>query len=1398
MAVQKIARKDSKYRVVCMAPDFCFVPGVIPPIPFPLFANLGGAAGTVKHVRLNRKPAFVFDQSKAPKTLGDQAGVRKGVISRTVGQAAWPKDKSSDTKIGKKKIVRTGDMFWMNGKFSKGSRPHVVKPVPCKCGTSVGRPVNPILGIKVLDDEVDFEFNGVMPLQWTRQYFSDVGSSSWLGQGWLTPFHKRLQRLEEGDFVYVDEQNRHFNLPSLLEDDEPIDEAVFIEAEQMYFARADNGCFEISTVDGRQRLLFAPLTLGADDRDGAGATDLVLVAIMDQNGNHSRLLYDAQTHRPKALIDSSGRYVQWHFANVAKSPDSTVLPRLVAMSWAPTQPLLGQEPPTGKVLVRYAYDEAGMLQAVLAPDESMRRRFSYQNGVMVAHEDAAGLISQYAYDEYAPHGKVIHNRTNLGESWTFAYHDDHTRVVDALGREEQYYFDDNQALIRHVFANGEQMLIERDHLGRALSTTDPLGRTTRYQYNLAGQVTSIMTPDQQMSQMLYDDHNRLHEAIDAHGNVHCFNYDDVGNLISHTDAQSQVTRYQYNEFGLPVLISNAKNGQNSFVYNAQQQLLSSVDCSGQATHYQYDERGQISVLIDALGHTRHYQYDEDGRLTDIQQADGSSEHYVYDKAGRLLCHTDGMGQQTEYKYGLDHLPLQRRNALGEVFGYQYDVARRLTTLTNENGAQHHLSYGILDNLIQQVGFDGQVSVYHHNKVGALVQASEYGRVEPSKLDLKRQPALHTVVYQRDVMGRLVREDCHTPHDLYGGTRFYQYNEIGQLTQAQSEYSLIQLDYDSAGHILREATWTFAEPQAKPLEATLLDINQAKVVQYRYDVLGNRITTILPDGRQLNYLHYGSGHVHQINLDGELISDIERDGLHREIQRSQGALSSYYQLSPMGLLQSQYASLNEARALGGAEKIGVKAGREIVKRQYRYNQAHQLTQLADVRFGVTAYVYDALNRVTQAGVEAFAFDPASNIIDAATAEQNSDIRRDVKGNKVTEHQGVLYRYDDLGKLVCREQVVTGETLLLRYDAHNQLTQATIERPGQTAETWQYRYDVFGRRLSKTGFDAAQQHIDFVWEGSRLLQEQHHHGSYTYVYQREGGYVPLAQLFTPKGGADVDVKPLIRYCHTDQIGLPRELTNAQGQLVWYAQYKAWGELAEETQVQPSHQPLRFQNQYHDAETGLHYNLLRYYEPRLGRFINQDPIGLAGGMNVYQYAPNPMSWIDPLGLSGTLAIFSVADGLIGGHSWITYTPDGGTTTTYGTWGNNPSNMGNGLHENLELGRTDGVSRSAHIDDAAEKKLMDKINAYKGKGAKAWKLGSPCSSFARDAWKAGTGENLNSNTLGGIGPISNPSTLSKSINKANGGGGLIGGAGGSSGSMGSSGRSSGSVSINSLGSIL
>jgi hypothetical protein len=134
----------------------------------------------------------------------------------------------------------------------------------------------------------------------------------------------------------------------------------------------------------------------------------------------------------------------------------------------------------------------------------------------------------------------------------------------------------------------------------------------------------------------------------------------------------------------------------------------------------------------------------------------------------------------------------------------------------------------------------------------------------------------------------------------------------------------------------------------------------------------------------------------------------------------------------------------------------------------------------------------------------------------------------------------------------------------------------------------------------------------------------------------------------------------------------------------------------------------------------------------------------------------------MAGTLIIHSSGDpgsaNLTSGHSWIEYTPDGGAATTYGTWGNNPNGLGNGLHEDLELGRTGDATRTARLTDEQEKRLFEKIKEYKDEKEDGWGYLSPCSTFAADAWEAGTGEKLSHRTL----VISNPSKLKEAIEQA------------------------------------
>ena len=472
---------------------------------------------------------------------------------------------------------------------------------------------------------------------------------------------------------------------------------------------------------------------------------------------------------------------------------------------------------------------------------------------------------------------------------------------------------------------------------------------------------------------------------------------------------------------------------------------------------------------------------------------------------------------------------------------------------------------------------------------------------------------------------------------------FDYNENGQLI-AQHQWKVPSKE-ENARNGLPETDWRDAQYDMLYLPVT-------ETVRYHYDFNGNRTATVLPDGRQINYLYYGSGHLHQISLDDEVITDIERDKLHREIFRTQGKLASRYELDPLGRLKRQIATLNDLKEGGkGKTKVAAGYGQTAVKRSYGYDRTGNLTHSTDQRTGTTRFEYDKLGRITKAGSELFAFDPAHNILDiptekvkpypapspvgegrgeGKTAAPLSDDRSVITDNRLKTYNGTTYYYDELGNLIHRE-LADGEVQNYFYDLHDQLVKAEIFKKDGTKETWVYTYDALGRRIGKGRLKTGgrEDETRFVWDGSHLLQEIHPDNRYTYIYTAPDSYEPLAQVHnrTTEDGENLQQT---HYFHCDQIGIPREMTDKDGNLLWFGNYTGWGRLKEETRVtDTAYQPFRLQNQYADRETGLHYNFFRYYEPDAERFVNQDPIGLEGGDNIYLFSPNIQSWIDPLGL-------------------------------------------------------------------------------------------------------------------------------------------------------------------------
>ena len=407
-----------------------------------------------------------------------------------------------------------------------------------------------------------------------------------------------------------------------------------------------------------------------------------------------------------------------------------------------------------------------------------------------------------------------------------------------------------------------------------------------------------------------------------------------------------------------------------------------------------------------------------------------------------------------------------------------------------------------------------------------------------------------------------------------------------------------------------------------------EITPAGTLGYEYDPLSNLTTLTLPDGRKVNHLYYGSGHLHQLNLDGLVISDMERDDLHREVYRTQGKLTSCFGYDAMGRKAWQFASTLSADKLSQVHNTGVNTSLLVehaynpIHRRYQYDPAGELVRTLDKLRGEIKYEYEANGQLRSrdtgslVGSEEFRYDPAANRLDFNARQFDK-----VKDNRIKQWRDQEYRYDPWGNLIEKR---SGHSKLhsFSYDCENRLVRAETLVNGKLESRGEYRYDSLGRRVAKRAeINGELEQKRFLWQGLRMLREETPGQNILYLYE-PGSYAPLARVDQVEGEGQK-----VYYFHTDQIGTPLELTDSDGQIVWQATYRSWGAL-EQLVIDEVEQNLRFQGQYLDEESSLHYNTFRYYDSTGGRYISQDPIGIDGGFNLYFYAPNPFAWVDPLG--------------------------------------------------------------------------------------------------------------------------------------------------------------------------
>lgn len=1104
--------------------------------------------------------------------------------------------------------------------------PVTANPNPRKNGACSGtcNSISFALGTETLS-HTDFSLPGTYPINWTRTYCSRLAAydQGLFGARWISAFTTSFDCVDDG-LLYHDADGRSHAYPL-----PKVGKAHVDGVENRVLMHARKGLLvliygherkEVYEQHGQHYRLNNVLL-----RSGAG----LLLRYEHRYGEAARLsdLYTyqddlSQLHRHLGTeLDDQGRLRSlWEYR------DGVAQRRLCT----------------------YHYDDAGDL--VHAEDEHAAAwTYQYQQHLLNRYTDRTGRGLNLQWQGEGAEARAVREWADDGSFDTRLTWDPHLRltyVTDAHGQETWHYLDRQGYTYRIRHPDGRSEWLFRDAAKNVIRHVHAGGSNHRYGYDRHGNLLEHILPDHHVVYYAYDELNQLTKVCDAEGGQWLRDYDTRGNLIETTDPLENKTEYAYNLAGLPTRVTDANGNEKTFAYNAAGQLTRYTDCSGKVSHWAYDERGQMTRFSDAAGQHTDYQY-QAGQLVLIRHPDNSEERFARDAEGRLLTHVDGLDRCTTWQYNGAGLIAERVDGNEQRLRYHWDRLGRLTGLENENGRRATFHYDPVGRLLSETGFDGQALGYQY--------AADTGRLA------RIVNGEHLTDLEFDPMGRLLERRARLGTQEQRET--YAYDGNGQLIMASNAHSRVQWFRDLAGNLTRE-------------HQHYLDLKTPTVAvwKHEYDALNQRCATVRPDGHRVSWLTYGSGHLLALRLDAHELLHYRRDDLHREIERQQGnELLHAQQWDPMGRLQAQTLQRGQ---------------QTLLKRDYHYDRAGQLTHLDDSRRGPQRYHYDRvgqlLSATTRHGRETFAFDPAGNRLDDTHGQPQPPLEGNPRStqlldNLLREYAGRHHRYDARGNLVERWQ--TGDYSRLRWDLFDRLVQFEDQRLRVD-----YTYDALGRRLSKrsvahftpsplagSGWNEnerikRQQHFDcgytlYGWDGDTLAWEHRpvRHAGETgriihYLYE-PGSFVPVVQAIR-LGNMSLHKQPVysdhyrldedplwatqpeaqsfteLLWYQCDHLGTPQELTNQQGEIVWRAQHKAWGE----TQVQRSdwaqhkgiQNPLRFQGQYHDHETGLHYNRYRYYDPLVGRFISKDPIGYAGGLNLYVYAPNPVSWIDPLGLA------------------------------------------------------------------------------------------------------------------------------------------------------------------------
>ncbi|MBD8528249.1 RHS repeat protein [Pseudomarimonas arenosa] len=697
-------------------------------------------------------------------------------------------------------------------------------------------------------------------------------------------------------------------------------------------------------------------------------------------------------------------------------------------------------------------------------------------------------------------------------------------------------------------------------------------------------------------------------------------YDAAGRLIEAQDANGVSTVNAYDAQGR-LLSSTTGDATQQFEYNARGLLTKRTDAEGPEVRYQYDDRGWLSALIAADGSRIVYERDSAGQvlrertLNAAGQVTRSSER-SYDKRGQLISSKDGLGRTTLFKYDALGRQTQITDPMGRLTEQRYDAAGRLVTSIGDAAvaairATSHFHYDGAGRLIGVTDPNGLNTLYVYDDLGQLEQLIS--------------PDTGITQYAVDDAGNRISET-----DARGVAATSTYDALNRLQSVSYPDSSKNLafHYDEGNAITGCAA-------SHPIGRLTRAIKGVVETRYCYDFAG-RVT----EKREII-----GGREFRVGYR------YDRDGRLASVEYPSGYRVRY--------------SRDDERRLSAAVLVAADSSERVVVQDLQYAAFGPTTQRRYGDNSQTTITHNANYQVESIASPAFSL--------GLTLDWVGNIIASESGAGIQEQ----YRYDALNRLLRVGSPGGGLKQEFSYDATG--NRRSEQRQGETPDTYQYgsdshrllqanglsrSYDARGNTVSGLVAGATQRYGDDgrldAWMTASAITGYLHNarGERVRKHQGEscasaacvGRYFIYDEAGHLIGEYAADGSPIqehiwaddvpagllngndLLYVHTDHLGTPRMITDAEQVVRWHWPFadNAFGERAPVAVEQGVEYGMRFPGQYYDSESGLHYNYYRDYDPSTGRYVESDPIGLLGGLNTFAYVGGqPIMQHDRLGL-------------------------------------------------------------------------------------------------------------------------------------------------------------------------